>query len=184
MGGPNKLLEEIGGKPMVRIAAEAVLASSARPVFVVTGHQRERVEAALAGLNVTFVHNPDYAEGLSTSLKTGIGALPADVDGAVVCLGDMPAVDAGVIDRLVDAFAPAEGNAVVVPTVQGKRGNPVLWGRRFFEALSVIRGDVGARHLIGENAELVAEVEIAGNAVLTDVDTPEALARFKNGQTA
>ena len=61
--GPNKLLAEIGGQPLVRIAAEQVLASRARPVIVVTGHQRERVEAALAGLPVRFVHNPDYAEG-------------------------------------------------------------------------------------------------------------------------
>jgi len=183
MGGPNKLLEEIGDKPMVRIAAEAVLASSARPVFVVTGHQSDRVEAALADLDVTFVHNPDHAEGLSTSLRTGISALPDNVDGAVVCLGDMPAVEAGVIDTLIKGFAPAEGQAIVVPTVKGKRGNPVLWGRRFFEALTAIRGDVGARHLIGENAELVNEVEIGGTAVLTDVDTPEALARFRIGQT-
>ncbi len=184
MGGPNKLLEEIGGRPMVRIAAEAALASSARPLFVVTGHQREKVEAALAGLDVRFVHNPDFAEGLSTSLKAGIGALPSDTDGVVVCLGDMPAVDAGVVDRLTEAFAPAEGRAIVVPTVQGKRGNPVLWGRRFFESLSAIRGDVGARHLIGENAEFVAEIETAGDAVLTDVDTPEALARIRSGQSA
>ncbi|MCT8972875.1 molybdopterin-binding/glycosyltransferase family 2 protein [Microbaculum marinisediminis] len=184
MGGANKLIEQIRGKPMVRIAAEAVLASAARPVFVVTGHQPDQVEAALAGLDVTFVNNPNYAEGLSTSLKTGIEALPADVDGAVVCLGDMPAVEASVIDRLVDVFAPADGRAVVVPTVKGKRGNPVLWGRRFFPALTAIRGDVGARHLIGENAELVTEIEIAGDAVLTDVDTPEALARIRNGQTA
>jgi molybdenum cofactor cytidylyltransferase len=184
MGGPNKLLEEIGGKPMVRIAAEAVMASSARPVTVVTGHQSALVQAALSGLDVTFVHNPDHAEGLSTSLKAGIAALTDNVDGAIVCLGDMPAVDAGVIDRLIKGFAPAEGKAVVVPTVKGKRGNPVLWGRRFFEALSTIRGDVGARHLIGENIELVHEIEIAGDAVLTDVDTPEALARIRNGQSA
>ncbi len=111
---------------MVRIAAEAVMASSARPVTVVTGHQSERVRDALAGLDVVFVDNPDHAEGLSTSLKTGIGALPDDVDGAIVCLGDMPAVDAGVIDQLIDGFAPSEGRAVVVPTVKGKRGNPVL----------------------------------------------------------
>src|SRR5215212_5925074 len=74
MGGTNKLVAEIGGKPLVRIAAEQVLASRARPVIVVTGHQKERVERALAGLPVTFVHNPDFAEGLSTSLKTGIAA--------------------------------------------------------------------------------------------------------------
>ncbi len=74
MGGPNKLLEEINGRALVRIATDHVLASGARPVIVVTGHQRERVERALAGLAVTFVHNPDFADGLSTSLKAGIAA--------------------------------------------------------------------------------------------------------------
>jgi molybdenum cofactor cytidylyltransferase len=169
---------------MVRIAAEAAIASLANPVLVVTGHQPKAVEAALSGLDVTVVHNPDFADGLSTSLKAGIAALPESADGAVVCLGDMPGVDARIIDLLISRFAPSEGRLVVVPTVKGKRGNPVLWGRRFFEALSAIRGDVGARHLIGENAEVVAEVEIEGDAVLADVDTPEALARLRTGQTA
>src|SRR5271168_3545809 len=106
MGGPNKLLAEIGGRPLVRIVAEAALGSRARPVIVVTGHQRERVEAALAGLPLEFVHNANFADGLGTSLKAGIGALPAQSDGVVVCLGDMPQVDAPIIDRLVGALAP------------------------------------------------------------------------------
>ena len=104
MGGPNKLLAEIGGRPLVRIAAEEALASRARPVIVVTGHQREQVEAALEGLKVNCVHNPNFAEGLSTSLKAGLATLPADVDGAIVCLGDMPQVNASLIDRLIAAF--------------------------------------------------------------------------------
>jgi len=179
MGGPNKLLAEIGGKPLVRIVVEAALASRARPVIVVTGHQRERVEAALTGLPVSFAHNPHFAEGLGTSLKTGIAALPADVDGAIVCLGDMPQVDAGLIDRLIGALDPDKGALVVVPTIDGKRGNPVVWSRRFFADLMTVEGDVGARYLIGRYPEAVVEVPLTGNAALTDVDTPEALAAVK-----
>jgi molybdenum cofactor cytidylyltransferase len=175
MGGPNKLLEEIHGKPLVRIVAEQVLASRARPVTVITGHQRERVEHALAGLPVKFVHNPEYATGLSTSLRIGIGAVPAEADGAIVCLGDMPQVSAALIDRLVAAFNPARGALIVVPTLQGKRGNPVVWSRRFFPDLVGVEGDVGARHLIGSYAEAVTEVPVEDAAALTDVDTPEAL---------
>src|SRR5205814_5377025 len=74
MGGPNKLVAEIGGKPLVRIAAEQALASRAQPVLVVTGHDRERIEAALSGLAVRFVYNPDFADGLGTSLRAGIAA--------------------------------------------------------------------------------------------------------------
>jgi molybdenum cofactor cytidylyltransferase len=175
MGGPNKLLEEINGRALVRIATEQVLASGARPVIIVNGHQRERVERALAGLAVTFVHNPDFAEGLSTSLKAGIAAVPEDADGAIVCLGDMPQVSARLIDRLIAAFDPERGALVVIPTIEGKRGNPVLWSRRFFNDLMALEGDVGARHLIGGYAEAVAEVPVEDAAALIDVDTPEAL---------
>ena len=175
MGGPNKLLEEINGKPLVRIVAEHALASRAKPVIVVTGHQRERVEHALAGLPVTFAHNPDFADGLSTSLKAGIKAVPADADGAIVTLGDMPQVTATLIDRLIAAFDPERGALVVIPTIEGKRGNPVLWARRFFSDLLAVEGDVGARHLISGYAEAVTEVPVEDAAALTDVDTPEAL---------
>ncbi len=179
MGGPNKLLAEIGGRPLVRIVAEEALASQARPVIVVTGHQRECVEAALAGLPLAFVHNPHFADGLGTSLKAGIAALPADVDGVIVCLGDMPQVDAALIDRLVAAFDPEKGALAVVPTIDGKRGNPVVWSRRFFNDLMAVEGDVGARHLIGRYPEAVVEVPVTGTAPLIDVDTPEALAAVK-----
>ena len=175
MGGPNKLLEEINGKPLVRIVAEHALASRAKPVIVVTGHQRERVEHALAGLPVTFAHNPDFADGLSTSLKAGIKAVPADADGAIVTLGDMPQVSATLIDRLIAAFDPERGALVVIPTIEGKRGNPVLWARRFFSDLLAVEGDVGARHLISGYAEAVTEVPVEDASALTDVDTPEAL---------
>jgi molybdenum cofactor cytidylyltransferase len=179
MGAINKLIAEIGGKPLVRIAAEQALASRASPVIVVTGHQREKVEAALDGLPVRLVHNPDYAEGLGTSLKAGIAAVPAEADGAIVCLGDMPQVDSALIDKLIAAFDPERGALVVVPSIGGRRGNPVLWSRRFFPDLMAVQGDIGARHLIGAYAEAVVEVPVAGEAALIDVDTPESLSAVK-----
>ncbi|HET7718144.1 MAG TPA: molybdopterin-binding/glycosyltransferase family 2 protein [Bauldia sp.] len=175
MGGTNKLAATIGGRPLVRIAAEAALSSRAAPVVIVTGHEPDNVRAALDGLDVRLVHNPDYGDGLSTSLRRGVAALPEDVDGAVVLLADMPGVDAAIIDRMIGAFDPAGGTLIVVPTFDGKRGNPVLWSRRFFPDLMAVSGDTGGRHLIGENPEAVAELEI-GAAVALDVDTPEALA--------
>jgi molybdenum cofactor cytidylyltransferase len=175
MGGSNKLLAEIGGRPLVRIVVEEALASRARPVIVVTGHQRERVEATLTGLDVMLAHNPAYADGLSASLKAGIAAAPPSADGAIVCLGDMPQVDARLIDRLLAAFDPEQGALIVVPTIAGKRGNPVVWSRRFFVDLAALTGDVGARGLIANYPEAVAEVAVADAAAFTDVDTPDAL---------
>ncbi len=179
MGTVNKLLIGIDGKPMVRHVAEAVRAAHLAPIVVVTGHEHERVETTLQELPVTIVHNPSFAEGISSSLKTGLGALPADIEAVLVCLGDMPRVTPADIERLVDAFNPVEGREIIVPTRNGKRGNPVLWARRFFpEMMREVAGDVGARHLIGAYPEAVTEVEMTSDGVLTDIDTPQALARL------
>jgi molybdenum cofactor cytidylyltransferase len=175
MGGPNKLLSEIDGVPMVARVAQRLLASRARPIIAVLGNQAEEVDAALGKLPVERVRNPEFAEGLSTSLKRGVVALPADLDGALICLGDMPLISGRHIDRLIAAFNPLEGRAIIVPTRRGKRGNPVLWSKRFFPEMAELAGDVGAKHLIGEHAELVAEVEMDDDAILVDIDTPDAL---------
>ncbi len=179
MGAANKLLADIDGKPMVAHAADAALASGADPVIVVTGHEPDQVAAALDGRAVELVHNPDFADGLSTSLRCAIAALPGDIDGALVCLGDMPGVDARHLDRLIAAFDPSSGAALVVPTFQGKRGNPVLWQRRFFDEMTEISGDVGARHLIGAHEDELVEIAMDDDAILTDLDTPEALAAHR-----
>jgi molybdenum cofactor cytidylyltransferase len=183
MGGPNKLLAEVSGKPLLRHAVEAALGSRARPVVVVTGHERQRVEAALAGLEVRFVHNPDYAEGLSTSLKAGLAALP-EVDGALVLLGDMPRVTPALADKLIEAFDPAGGALAVVPVRDGHRGNPVLFSRVFFPELQNVTGDVGGRGLLGRHGEGVVELQVDDDAAFLDVDTPETLAAVRSASDA
>jgi molybdenum cofactor cytidylyltransferase len=175
MGQANKLLAPVDDRPMIAHAVDAMLASHADPVIVVTGHQAEAVRAALGERPVIWTHNPDYALGLSSSLAAGLAALPEDAEGVVIGLGDMPRITAAQIDRLIAAFNPLEGRAIVVPTVRGKRGNPVLFATRFVPEMRAIGGDVGARHLIGEHAEEVVEIEFDGD-VLLDIDTPEALA--------
>jgi molybdenum cofactor cytidylyltransferase len=175
MGGPNKLLAELGGKTLVRIVAEQALASKASEVIVVTGHQAGEVEKSLAGLNIKFVRNADFAEGLAGSVKAGISAVPKEADAAIVLLGDMPLIDAQLIDRLIEAFAPDRGGLIAVPVSDGRRGNPVLWSRRFFGELMTLDGDIGARHLIAKHGEAVAEVPVEGHGAFLDIDTPQAL---------
>jgi molybdenum cofactor cytidylyltransferase len=184
MGGPNKLLVETAGEPMVAHAVKAALASQAVEVVVVLGHMAAEVRAAIekampAKSRLRFVTNPDFADGLSTSVRTGIDALGANIEAAVVQLGDMPGVGAPLLDRLMAAFSPVEGRSICVPTAAGKRGNPVLWARRFFPEMAKLSGDSGAKHLIGEHADLVCEVEMQGEAAITDIDTPEALAAWQ-----
>ncbi|MGY2807377.1 MULTISPECIES: NTP transferase domain-containing protein [unclassified Bradyrhizobium] len=181
MGGPNKLLAELDGKKLARIVAEQALASKASEVIVVTGHQAELVEQALDGLKVKFVRNPDFAGGLASSVKAGIAAVSDSADGAIVCLGDMPLIDAKLIDRLIETFAPDRGHLIAVPVSEGRRGNPVLWSRRFFKELMTLDGDIGARHLITKHAEVVAEVPVDGDSAFLDIDTPQALEAARQG---
>jgi molybdenum cofactor cytidylyltransferase len=187
MGGVNKLLAEVDGRPMVARVVETALASRAAPVVVVTGHERAAVEGALVdtaeGAKVVLVHNPEHRAGLSTSLRRGLAALPEETEGVVVCLADMPRVPATAIDRLIDSFAPEQAHAICLPTWGGKRGNPVLLARRFFSEMQAVTGDVGARAVVAAHPEAVYEVAMDdlpdGRAVLLDVDTPEALAGLK-----
>jgi molybdenum cofactor cytidylyltransferase len=173
----TKLIEKLDGRPIVRMAAEAALASRARPVIVVTGHARTSVEAALAGLEVEFVHNTEFSSGLASSLQVGLSAIPADAAGALVLLGDMPRIEGQLIDALLDAFLAKECALAAAPTRRGRRGNPVLLGRGLFEAAMRLRGDEGARRLVGalSAAELV-EVEAPDAGVSVDIDTPADLA--------
>ncbi len=177
MGANNKLIAEVDGKPLIRHVAEAATGALGADLTVVTGAQPDKISAALAGLNVQTVFNPEYEQGLSTSLRAGIQALAAREnrpDAVLVLLGDMPGISQTVVEQLVAAFDPEKGRHIIVPTDAGKRGNPVLWSARFLDALTGIQGDTGARHLIGEYADLVHEVEI-GRAASFDLDTPEQM---------
>lgn len=173
MGPENKLLMEVSGKPMVRHVVEAVESSQAGDIVVVIGHEAARVEEALAGMTVRFVKNDDYADGISTSLRAGLNRVGGDADAVIVCLGDMPDISASHIDKLIAAFDPKEGRSICVPVTGGRRGNPTLWGREFFDEMTTVKGDVGAKHLIGIHDDRVCEVAFDDEGVLTDVDTPE-----------
>jgi len=182
MAPDNKLLAAIDGVSMVRRVATTAVASGAHPVVVVTGFEAARVAEALRGLDITIVHNPAYGDGLSASLRTGLGALPPDCDGALICLGDMPAIESGDLRALMAAFAAGEGRAICVPVRHGKRGNPVLWGAAFFGEIMAITGDTGAKGLIARHEDCVTEVATTSDGIFEDVDAPSDLARLKPKQ--
>ncbi|WP_290635134.1 molybdopterin-binding/glycosyltransferase family 2 protein, partial [Aquisalimonas sp.] len=132
MGEVNKLLASWQDKALIQHSVDNALASQASPVYVITGHEGDRVAGALTGRDVVVVHNPEHAEGLASSLRAAVRALPDTVDGMLVCLGDMPQVAPAHLDQLIAAFSPQEGRAACIPTYQGKRGNPALLGRQLF----------------------------------------------------
>jgi molybdenum cofactor cytidylyltransferase len=174
--GRNKMLADFHGMPMVSATLSKVLQSSVDHVVVVTGHQHELVAAEAAKLGVTTIYNPDYADGLSTSLVCGLrGAIAQRADAVIVCLADMPLVEGKLIDRLIAAYSPVEHRTIVVPTFMGQFGNPVLWGGEHFDRLLSLAGDQGARTLIEELKSEAVEIDAGNDSVLRDADTPAAL---------
>jgi molybdenum cofactor cytidylyltransferase len=181
MGPRNKLLEPIGGEPMVRRVAAIAIGSGAEPIVVVTGYEAASVGAALQGLGVTVILNSYYADGLSTSLRAGLSALPPGIDGALILLGDMPEVEASVLSALMTSFTGE--SAICVPMRHGRKGNPVLWGNRYFPEMMELTGDFGAKPLMARHEAQIIEVEVATDSIFHDVDAPEDLARIKQSGT-
>jgi molybdenum cofactor cytidylyltransferase len=179
MAPANKLFVQIDGRSLIEHAVAAAIGSQAATTVVVLGNEADRVRAILAGRAATLVDNPDYASGLASSLRAGLAAVPADCEGAVVLLADMPGVTSAHVDRLIAAFSPLEGRAICVAARNGKRGNPVLWAQRFFAEMAALEGDQGARGLVRRHEESVCEVDMPDDGVLTDLDTPEALGAYR-----
>jgi molybdenum cofactor cytidylyltransferase len=176
-GHGNKLLLEIDGAAMVARVGEIALAGRLDPVIAVTGYDADHVAAALRPLRIDIVHNPRFRDGQSSSLRAGLAALPAGVDGAVILLGDMPRVDPSVIEELRAGFAANGRKSICVPVMAGRRGNPILWGSFYFREMMTLSGDNGAKSLLTTHAERVVAVEVATDTIFTDFDTEADFAR-------
>ena len=185
MGGRDKLLEPVEGAPLLRSLVGRLGPGTVDEVICVLRPDDPERRAALAGTRARAVANPRAAEGMGTSIAAGIGALGPEVDAAVILLCDMPEITGRDVARLVAAYDPEEGRAIVrAVSADGTGGHPVLFGRRFFEALRGLEGDRGARAIIAEHPEFVVDVTLAGRAAETDLDTPEAWERWRNEQPA
>lgn len=177
-GEANKLLADLDGEPLVRHAASTLLGADLDGVVAVLGHEADAVQTALAGLGLRVVRNSDYDGGLSTSVARGVtAARDGDADAAVFLPGDMPRVDPSTVGALIDAYRAGLGTALAA-ACDGRRGNPVLFDRRHFEALLAVEGDVGGRPVLVEGGG-GALVETGDTGVLVDVDTTDDLQRHR-----
>lgn len=170
-GDCNKLLQDVNGEPMVRCVAKTLLKSSLSGVVVVVGHEAEKVRTALANLPLRIVENEAYAEGQSTSVRTGISAANEnDADAAIVALGDMPYVSWETVDNIIATYKNGTGTAIAA-AYNGKRGNPVLFDTSHFDELMSITGDVGGRQIL-RKSDTASLVNTGDPGVLQDVDRP------------
>ena len=170
-GNAHKMLALIHGVPLVRIAAECSIASTAERTYVVTGYMHEAVEERLSGLAVDTVYNADFATGMASSIVSGLKAQGAqDADGILILLADMPAVSSVHLDALIDTFCKAGGCAIVRASFGDHAGNPVVLPRILYPRLLELEGDRGAQRLIETCGLDVLHVEI-GPAASIDIDT-------------
>lgn len=170
-GDRNKLLATHDGDPLVRHAVRTLATGPVETVTVVVGHDAGRVADAVADFDVEVVHNDAYATGQASSVRTGVRAVRDGADAVVVALGDMPFVVPATVSTLVDAYAAGVGDALAA-AYEGRRGNPVLFDRRFFDALVDVTGDVGGRRILLEHGRLI---ETGDPGVRRDVDEPTDL---------
>ncbi|MPR05515.1 nucleotidyltransferase family protein [Microvirga tunisiensis] len=176
--GPEpKLLASLDGKVLIRHVAEAAVRSMANPVIVVTGCRHREVQAELNDIRVQIVQNAAFGEGLSTSLKAGFAALPPESKAAVVILGDMPLVTSELIDGLVQMWDRMGRPVALVPTINGRRGNPVVLSRVLGSLIMQLSGDAGAGPILRERTDVI-ECPVNDPAILVDVDTSEELTRI------
>ena len=178
-GSANKMLALLDGKPLVRHAAELLARIGFAELIVVTGPDADEVRAALAGLDVRFVHNARYLEGMGGSVATGIRAVATASMGALVSLGDMPRLDPALLRRLIETFERGGSDKIVFPSLpDGSQRNPVLWPRQLFAEVGALTGEQGAKAILrGHEAETIAVP--ASAEAFTDIDTPEDLARLQ-----
>jgi len=186
-GGRHKLLLPLDDRPVLAHVIDATLASQARPIIVVLGHQSDQVRSQIKHYtihhDIILVENTHYLQGMSTSLRIGIqtiltngyrkGTLSYRVDSALIMLGDQPLITPRVIDMLITAYRTA-GTPIVAPLYNGKRGSPVLFDKNLFAELIEVTGDEGGRTVLERHRHEVALIEIGDALANYDVDTWEA----------
>ena len=178
MGRNNKLLLNVDGIPLVRKSAINILNSNVTSMTVVTGFDENKIVNALSGLNVNFVKNINFREGLSSSLKAGLANITPTPSAVIICLADMPKIQPEHINQLIENFDPLKGWEICIPTNNGKRGNPVLIGSRFFPYIFETSGDFGAKQVMKQHSEKIVEVEIGTSDIHFDIDTQDEYENF------
>ena len=178
MGPNNKLLLNVDGIPLVRKSGINLLNSNVTSMTVVTGFDENKIVNALSGLNVNFVKNINFREGLSSSLKAGLANITPTPSAVIICLADMPKIQPEHINQLIENFDPLKGWEICIPTNNGKRGNPVLIGSRFFPYIFETSGDFGAKQVMKQHSDKIVEVEIGTSDIHFDIDTQDEYENF------
>lgn len=171
MGKP-KLLMPFGRSTIIEQAVDNLLGSAADEVIVVLGDRAGAARRLIADRPVKLVINPDYEQGMSTSIVAGLNLVDRRTSAVMLALGDQPLIDSQTINRLIAGFR-SHDKGIAVPTYRGDRGHPVIFNMKYKEPLLALKGDVGARQIIKENPGDILEVAVDCEGIKIDIDTAD-----------
>lgn len=178
-GGPDSGADQ--HETLVHRTCRLALAAGLDPVLAILGYQSPKIADSLQDLTLQIIENTDWESGQSTSVRSGVAALPSDTEGAMVLPCDQPFLDAKTLSLLIAAFErarPESDRRVVVPEYRGKSGAPVIFGRGLFSQLEKITGDEGGRQIFRNRPEITLQVELENGLPLADADTAAVLRRL------
>lgn len=177
--GQFKQLLRLGDKTFVEHCVDNLLASQVGEVIVVTGHRESEVRRALGNRPISFVHNPGYRLGMSSSIKCGVTALTHQAQAFVISLVDQPHIEAAVVNHLIEKYEAARP-LIVIPTYGGKSGHPILLDVRIKNEILAMDPNIGLRQVVAAHSDEITQVEVSTRAVLEDCDLPEDYERILN----
>ncbi len=172
-----KQLINFEGEPMVRRIARQALVAHLAEVIVVVGYMAASLRQALSGLSVKFVDNPNYSSGQSSSVRRGLQSLDPLSEAALFIPADQPFLTSALMNRLIEVFQ-STGKSIVLPSYQGRRGAPVLFGRSLFSELAEITGELGGRQIFKDYETEIITVTLDSEKPLIDIDTREDYQRW------
>jgi len=172
MGSENKLIKKIQNIPLIKYSVKNILDSSVDEVVVVLGYQKEIIEKLIEKNNkIKCVINKDFESGIASSIKKGLNCLSKDNDAFFICLADMPFVNKHIYNKLISF---RKKNEIVIPTCNGKQGNPILFSKLMKEKIMNISGDVGAKNIFHLYKNKILYVETKDQSITQDFNTQES----------
>ena len=169
MGEPKQLMP-LGSSTMVEQAIDNLLNSAVNEVIVVLGYKAEEITKTIAAKPVKIIVNPNYRQGMSTSIIAGLILVDRQAQAVMLALGDQPSVDSQTINQLIEEFYNHD-KGIAVPTYQGRRGHPIIFDIKYKPKLLELKGDIGGRQIIQQHPDDVLEVAVDSESVIADIDT-------------
>ena len=182
MKGENKLVKKIKGIPLIKYAVKNILASTVDEIIIVLGHEKDLIRNII-GLNrkIKFVYNKDFKKGISSSIKIGLKSISKKSEAFFISLGDMPNVNQNIYNKLIKSrfkynkkLKLQHKKEIIIPTFEGKNGNPILFSKFMKDKIMLVKNDLGASEIIKLNKEKILNVPLNNKSIFLDFDTPDS----------